>query len=145
MLSFLCVHISYGQLIKTHRNVEQSKDLAFSVMFNSLWAELSLAAKSKDTTIILTDADKAFYYTFDIIIDTSLSDTMVIPVSKYAELSARYFEMKTNLKRPTFESYFPTPYLTYNLIKKWEKWYRRNKHKIDYYLLVQEINKLKDN
>lgn len=114
-LTFLSIQISYGQLKSTHKNVEQRKDSAFTVLFNALWAELEITTRSKDTTIILTEAEKVFYYSYDTLSDASLPQLMVIPVSKYARVAARYFELKTSMKPHYAHNYFPTPYLTYNI------------------------------
>lgn len=142
-MTFISIHISYGQSMSTSKNFEQLKDSAFAVLFNSLWAELEITTETKDTNIVLTAQDKEFHYSYDTISDASLSEIMVVPESKYAQLAARYFELKTSIKRPYAHNYFPTPYLTYKLIKKWEKWYGRNKNKIDYASFIEDINKLK--
>jgi hypothetical protein len=132
-----------AQSSRLNRVFDEQKDSAFAVLFSSLWIELELTQPSKDTVIVLNNNDEAFYYRQETIFDSSLAEKLVIRVPKYANIASRYFENKTEIKRPVRHYYFATPYLTYEVIRKWEAWYRTKRNSIDYLTFLEEMDKLK--
>lgn len=121
--------------------LEQQKDSAFALLFRSLWIDLAYRYHSKDTSFILTEEEKNFYYAFEEMRDSSGIDTFIIPIPKYAEKATRYFETKTNLKRPRTDTFLSLPYLTANLIRSWEKWYKKHQSSINYFTFMEDLKK----